>query len=122
MSVTPMLLILLRLNSRCARSALVSFRSSGLTLDAEERGIYLETLVLLHNFRVRTGAPNQIRSVYAELLQDRALQEEAAKGIAAAKAAAAAAPAEDDDELELYDDDPALGIIAGMGDGMGDDE
>lgn len=60
--------------------------SVGLSADKEERHDFLITLVLLHNFRVRTGRPNQIRSVYADILEKRCdeesrrMQHEAAHG------------------------------------------
>ena len=85
--------------------------------DSEERADFLETGVRLHNLRIRTGRANQIKSVYHDLLQARAKLEEDAVGAAAAAAApgAAAAPVpDDDDESELYADDPAYGMIAGM--------
>jgi len=45
--------------------------SIGLSADSAERQTFLITLVLLHNFRVRTGRPNQIRTVYGPIIAQR---------------------------------------------------
>ena len=81
--------------------------------DEVERSHFIETLVLLHNFRVRTGHANQIKSVYAPLLEERALQEEEAMGVIAARAEGESA-IDDDAEVEHYDDDPALAMMEGI--------
>lgn len=88
--------------------------------DAVERADFILTLVLLHNYRIRTGHPNQIKSVYAPLLEERAKQEELAMGVAAARAAGALA-ADDDAEEERYADDPSLAMMEGMDDDDDDD-
>ena len=97
--------------------------------DAAERAEFLETLVLLHNFRIRTGHPNQISSVYSKMLAARAVLEDDATGVpidgasaevnaarAAAAAAIAAGPIEgSEEEGDMYADDPAFAMIADLG-------
>ena len=97
--------------------------------DPAERAEFLEMLALFHNWRIRTGLPNQINTVYVQMLAARAALEDDATGVpiagasaeenaarAAAAAAIAAGPVEgSEEEGDMYADDPAFAMIADLG-------
>ena len=83
-------------------------------LDDKDRANFLETLSYLHNYRIRSGMPNQIRTVYADLLNKRAeFEDNAMAAHAAAPEPVAQGMDVDDAEAadEIIIDDPVIGML-----------